>query len=329
MRITLDPWGSDYTSQFTVAQEEDGNENFAQALEEPIEDRPWAPILPCPTTLPKTTAVVDGVMRTDASAIIMDGNRRALALFSSYAAGAVVINSQVQIAHDRIQRLFLAGGNWSEIEDLAITAGTSGTIFYQGMSCKADTYELLREALRTEMRQAEAQVAEALSEEDHLVLADGNLTSLRKSSSVVGVIKTIHRMYLSPPKTVILERLQPGERTPIFQVVSGRQNDGYSVFTSYLRLALPQPTELPFAGLVRLEAKASLGPRRAIELLDQAAVKVCALASRAPKDPRAPQNLIPIGGLERHLRHRLGDSQLLLRGIKQKIRAMLEQTAPV
>jgi hypothetical protein len=55
---------------------------------------------------------------------------------------------------------------------------------------------------------------------------------------------------------------------------------------------------------------------------------VCALASRAPKDPRAPQNLIPIGGLERHLRHRLGDPQLLLRGIKQKIHAMLEQAAP-
>jgi len=328
MRITLDPWGGDYTSQFTVSQGGDGNDNFAQALDEPVEDRPWAPVRPCPTTLPQTTAVVDGVMRTDASAIIMDGNRRALALFSSYAAGAVVMNPQVQVAHDRVQRLFLAGGNWSEPEDLTITAGTGGAVCYRGVSCKGDTYEHLREALTTEMRQAEAQVAEVLSAEENLVLADGNLTSLRRSSSVVGVIKTIHRMYLAPPKTTILEHLQPGERTPIFQVVSGRKNDGYSVFTSYLRLTLPQPTELPFAGLVRLEAKASLGPQRAVELLDQAAVKVRDLASRAPKDPRAPQNLIPIGGLERHLRHRLGDPQLLLRGIKQKIRAMLEQAAP-
>jgi len=109
MRITLDPWGSDYTSQFTVSQEGDGNDNFAQALEEPVEDRPWVPVQPCPTTQPKTIAVVDGVMRTDASAIIMDGNRRALALFSSYASGAVVINSQVQIAHDRCNGSFLLG----------------------------------------------------------------------------------------------------------------------------------------------------------------------------------------------------------------------------
>ena len=64
-----------------------------------------------------------------------------------------------------------------------------------------------------------------------------------------------------------------------------------------------------------------------MDLLEQAAVKVFTLASHAPKDPRAPQNLIPVGGLERQLRHRLGDPQLILRGIKQKLRelhAMLE-----
>lgn len=34
-------------------------------------------------------------------------------------------------------------------------------------------------------------------------------------------------------------------------------------------------------------------------------------ASPAYKDSRAPQNLYPIGGLERALRHRLGDPRLL------------------
>jgi hypothetical protein len=326
MRIALDPWGSDYASQFVVPPEDNGDE--VQALEEPVEDGPWAPLPLCPRAMAKMTAVVDGVMRTDASAMVMEGGRSALALFGSYAAGAVVINSQVHIAQDRVFRLFLTGGNWSEPEDLLVTAGTGSAICYQGMSCQADTYEKLREALTNQMRQAEAQVAEALSEEESLILADGNLTSLRKSSSVVGVIKTIHRMYLPAKKATLLERLQPGERTPLFQVVSGRKNDGYSVFTCYLRLARPQPTELPYAGLVRLEAKASLGADRAVVLLEQAAVKVCELASRAPKDPRAPQNLIPVGGLERHLRHRLGDPQLLLRGIKQKIRTMMEQPVP-
>ena len=35
------------------------------------------------------------------------------------------------------------------------------------------------------------------------------------------------------------------------------------------------------------------------------------LASVPYKDPRAPQNLVPISALERELRHRLGDQHVL------------------
>jgi hypothetical protein len=37
------------------------------------------------------------------------------------------------------------------------------------------------------------------------------------------------------------------------------------------------------------------------------------------KDPRAPQNLVPIGGLERELRHRLGDQQILYRALRAAV----------
>ena len=40
------------------------------------------------------------------------------------------------------------------------------------------------------------------------------------------------------------------------------------------------------------------------------------LASAPHKDPRAPQNLVPIGGLERELRHRLGDQHILYRALR-------------
>ena len=46
---------------------------------------------------------------------------------------------------------------------------------------------------------------------------------------------------------------------------------------------------------------------------DLAAVTLPRLASTAYKDPRAPQNLTPIAGLERKLRAMLGDQRLLLR----------------
>ncbi len=40
-------------------------------------------------------------------------------------------------------------------------------------------------------------------------------------------------------------------------------------------------------------------------------------ASEPHKDTRAPQNLYPIGGLERELRHRLGDQALLFRSLQR------------
>jgi hypothetical protein len=40
-------------------------------------------------------------------------------------------------------------------------------------------------------------------------------------------------------------------------------------------------------------------------------------ASRPHKEPRAPQNLYPIAGLERDLRHRLGDARILYRALRR------------
>jgi hypothetical protein len=40
------------------------------------------------------------------------------------------------------------------------------------------------------------------------------------------------------------------------------------------------------------------------------------VASQAHLDPRAPQNLVPIGALERELRHRMGDPGLVYRALR-------------
>lgn len=330
MRIVLDPWGGDYGSQISTPYEADTEETTVQTLDEEGEKCSWKPIDPNPTTLPKETIVVDGVMRSDAFGMVEDGERRALALFGSFAAGAVSINSQVRIAQERVVRLFLTGGNWATPENVDVPVGRSGRLCYQGFSSKDETYEDLREALVNEMRRAEAQVAEALTSAESLVLADGSLKFFGGASSVVGVIKTIHKLYLPHKRTSLLGRLQPGQRTPFFCIESKRKNTGYRMLTCYLRLALAQPIELPFAGLVRLEVNPSQREQHDVsDIFDQVAMRVRELASRAPKDPRAPQNLIPIGGLERRLRHQLGDAQLVLRGIKQKLRMLQQDGQPM
>lgn len=323
MRITLDPWGSEYSGQLAVAVAADSDDPLVQALDEAVEERPWEPVVPCPGTMPAVTAVVDGVMRTDAHAVVFDADKQLSALFCSYAVGAVTINRTVEVVAARVDRLFIVGGGQSGV-DICVRAGSSARepLCYRSLSSRASTPEQLREALATEMRQAEAAVAEQLSGPQQLILADGNLTFIGGSSSVVGVIKTIQRMYLSSKRAAILAHLAPGQRTPLFRIQGGSRRESYDVLTCYLRLAPPRPVEHPFAGLVRLEVKASLGVQKAVALLDQAAVKVCTLASRAPKDPRAPQNLIPLGGLERQLRHKLGDPQLIRRGIAQTLRTM-------
>lgn len=326
MRITLDPWRSDYGGQFTTPYEVDSEDTSAQALGKQVEDGPWQPKPPQPATLPQMTAIVDGVMRVDAPAFVSSEERRFLALFGSYAAGAVVLNHTVEIREERVDRLFVVGSGQSG-PDVPIQAGTGNhaPLMYRHVSSPDVASDALRESLMSEMRQAEIDIARRLSGPNQLILADGNLTFLGDSSSVVGVIKTIQRMYLSPKDAVILEKLAPGERTPLFHFSGSSRRRGFEVFSCYLRLSAPRPIEHPFAGLVRLEVKVGLGIQKAVTLLDQAAAKVLALASRAPKDPRAPQNLIPVGGLERRLRHKLGDPQLIHRGIEKAIFAMREQ----
>ena len=72
-----------------------------------------------------------------------------------------------------------------------------------------------------------------------------------------------------------------------------------------------------WAGILRGEVARSVGVARAVELADRAASELPRFAGRAHRDPRAPQNLAPIGGLEARLKHRMGDRRLAVRAIRR------------
>jgi hypothetical protein len=84
-------------------------------------------------------------------------------------------------------------------------------------------------------------------------------------------------------------------------------------YSWYLRL--PGRGGAPWANLARVECSAELPPGVAIELADLSAVTLPRFAATAYKDPRAPQNLIPIAGLERRLHNLLGSEGLLRRAL--------------
>jgi hypothetical protein len=125
----------------------------------------------------------------------------------------------------------------------------------------------------------------------------------------VGYIKTHHASYLPAGQAAVVAALMPGQRTPAFTMgTSWRRNSWY--------LQLPGTPGVPWSGIVRLECPAELPPAGVTRLADLTARLLPPLASTPHKDPRAPQNLVPIGGLERELRHRLGDQQLLYRALR-------------
>src|SRR5215510_14398562 len=102
MRIALDPWGGDYGSQLTAPDEVDNEALTAQVIGKQVEKGQWRPRTPQPSALPQVTTIIDGVMRVDAPAVVSDEERRLLAIFGSYAVGAVQINHQVAIIEERI-----------------------------------------------------------------------------------------------------------------------------------------------------------------------------------------------------------------------------------
>jgi hypothetical protein len=59
--------------------------------------------------------------------------------------------------------------------------------------------------------------------------------------------------------------------------------------------------------VARLEISETTGLADAVRVADLTARMLPRLASTPERDPRAPQNLVSVGALERHLRHRLGD----------------------
>jgi hypothetical protein len=72
----------------------------------------------------------------------------------------------------------------------------------------------------------------------------------------------------------------------------------------------------PWAGIVRLEIPQSAGLAPSIELASEVGSLIPSFAGVPHRDPRAPQNLQPIGALESHLRHLLGDARLAFRAVR-------------
>lgn len=310
-KLLLDPWSPDYEAPVQT-----GGPDTATTgeIDPTVETADWKAVCPSATVQPKRICFVDGVRRVEARVLAQDDDRLIHGLFSSAGAGCVV--SEGGIAdYDRIKisRYLILGAGRQKTESVA--AGTQ-IIEFKGVASPGDSQDELMNCLQNLMRTDEVTLAEGFLGAGTYVFADGPLNFFSAATDpLVGVIKRIYLPYLDAPHFSLVSRLQRGERTPLFSIRDGK----YDRYSWFQRLAMPRAMEHGLAGIVRLEVRAALGLEQASEIANFAALRLPEFASTAVRDPRAPQNLVPVGALEEQLRHRLGDVITIRRAIERKI----------
>jgi hypothetical protein len=162
------------------------------------------------------------------------------------------------------------------------------------------------------MRRAEGELATQLAA-DAFVVADGPLNKPLAPLPVVGYIKSHRVTYLPLEQNAVVAELAPGQRTPLFTIAADRPD--VCRYSWYVRLAM-LPGGHSWTGIVRCEASGRLPKDDVRRMADRTAAILPIVGSEPHIDPRAPQNLVPIGALERELRHRMGDPGLVYRALR-------------
>ncbi|GAC1358833.1 MAG: hypothetical protein NVSMB4_18040 [Acidimicrobiales bacterium] len=308
MQFSVEAWATEYgapveESEVLATPQHPPLLDIEMAVEE------WRPIAaPGPLARAGCVAFTDGVRRVDARVWIADGPRTRLGLCASYAAG--VVRATTAVGGDTSRAVVAS----CEVERGVFTCAPGAEpvrtrhATFEVRVVDSDEPDCLTLALQQRMGELEVVLVAQAGPAD-LVVVDGPLRGRQHVPNAIGYVKTHHVAYLPPIVEGVVAALAPGERTPLFVTTSS-----WSRYSWYLRL--PGRRGHPWAGVVRCEASADLSTSEAVHLAEVAAGTIGHFASSPHKDPRAPQNLYPIAGLERALRHRLGDAPLIYRTLR-------------
>jgi len=295
MRFTVAQWSPEYGLP-TDPDLEDASDRVVVSVELPAGE--WRGLVP-DVEPADDVLFIDGVRRVDANLWIEQADLRpGLGLAATYAAGAVRSNGVAEVVEARVERgLFTSAADAADV--------VTGCGVYEVRGTSGRTPEELWLGIQRRMGELEGVVA-AHQAGAALVIADGPLSHHRHAEGAVGYIKREHVEYLPPELWDVKYGLAVGRRTPLFLTGTAR-------YSWYVRLA---SGEGPGEGLVRCEVPADTDVATAVRMADRVTATLPRFASSPYKDPRAPENLYPIAGLERELRRRLGDQHLLYRALR-------------
>ena len=309
-RLFVEPWDPGYGSPM----EADAHLTPAEStIDAGVETSDWAPIDGVDDGI-TDIAFVDGVRRIDARVTIDDPSGPIPGICGTLAVGATHWNRQVPVSEVRDVR----------IERMAVLGSGRGEVFppvglqpeYTTVAIPDTDPDHLIGEIHDRMRRLEGETATRLATDGCFVVADGPLHAL-SAQTTVGYVKSHRVTYLPPEKNAVVAALEPGQRTPLFTLSE------YQRYSWYLRLAHITGGH-SWTGIVRCEASGGLPLAEVRVIADRTAAVLPLTSSAGHIDPRAPQNLVPIGALESELRHQMGDPMLVNRALRE---AVMKETA--
>jgi hypothetical protein len=303
-RIFVESWSPEYGAPLDAA-------TLAPAegsVDDTVEMSAWAPRDGVDDGV-EQVAFVDGVRRIDARLTIDDPEDGPVpGLCGTFVVGAVRWSraaARSEVADEQVERWAVLAGGRAEIFPTVDLQPP-----YETITIPDRDGDALVHALQTRMRAAEGRLASSVAA-DAFVFADGPLNELAPEQ-VVGTIKSHRVTYLAPERGAIVAALEVGQRTPLFTIADYRR------YSWYVRLAR-LPGGHSWTGIVRCEASGHLPLADVVAIADRTAALLPSVASEPHIDPRAPQNLVPIGALERQLRHRMGEPGLVYRALRAAV----------
>jgi hypothetical protein len=312
--VQLDPWQVEYGAELPLEDVAEADDDVA-ALDIELAHDAWRPIRPDQATRLSHLVFIDGVRRVEARLVVRRQDRICHGAFGSHAVGAVrIADAAASFAELRVTRLAIVGAG----ESIGVAVPVKPDLVYQPRST-ADTHpDAPLRALQEDMRIEEERLGRDMANaSDALVITDGPLTFEETSRApVLGYIKRIFKLYLPREQIALLTALRAGERTPLFALRSSRR---FSRFSWFVRLADPFPGASDLAGIARLEVSEVVGAAAAQRLADASTTILPHFVPSRWRDPRSPQNLLPIGALETTLRRQMGDGRLVRRHIETLI----------
>jgi hypothetical protein len=317
MRFAVETWAPDYGASVDGAALADSDAQVDLAVER--DPAAWAPVrLRAGAEAAACVLFVDGVQRIDARIWVTSdddpgpageptGERTHLGVCASWAAGVVRCHERARVVVTEVRRGVLCPG--VSVDPIVTRHGD-----YRPCPVPDTAGDAVGQALGRARGDLEGRVAVdamgAAEGRTQLLIVDGPLGDRRHIPGAVGYVKTHHVSYLPTALQRIATGLGPGERTPL--VAIGDRRFRYSWY-----LRLPGTAAHPWWGIVRCEASGDLTRAAAVELADRVTATLPRFASQPHNDPRAPQNLHPIAGLERELRRRLGHPAVMDRALRQ------------